>query len=290
MSFSSEIKENLSKTNNLTNKIAVKYELIGYLISNNISCEKNKIKYTTINQYNINRFSKLISNLKILDFKIDLKGKKYSITCQKIKKLEEIAYQEQEIIVTEKIEEIEDQEENCKALIRGAFLGGGSMNDPENKYHLEITFSTKQNAMRIKKILDINEIITKELERKKGYSLYMKEGEEISKFLAFIGASKGVLRFEEIRVLREIKNNINRKVNCETANITKTVGAAVKQIEHIKLLKKTGEFDSLPDSLKEIASLRLEHPEATLTELGQMLQNPIGKSGVNHRLNSLMSM
>ena len=139
-------------------------------------------------------------------------------------------------------------------------------------------------------MLEKMQIDLKALERKNGYSLYMKDGEEISKFLAFIGANNSVLKFEEIRVLREMKNNVNRKVNCETANLNKTINAAVKQIEAIKKLKESGKLESLNSNLKEIASLRVENPDATLTELGQMLQNPIGKSGVNHRLNQLMEL
>jgi len=127
----------------------------------------------------------------------------------------------------------------------------------------------------------------KEMQRKSGYSLYLKEGEEISKFLAFVGANSAVLKFEEIRVLRDMKNNINRKVNCETANLSKTINAAVKQIEAIKNIQKKGKFESLSDNLKEIAILRLENPDASLIELGQMLKEPIGKSGVNHRLKQL---
>ena len=127
----------------------------------------------------------------------------------------------------------------------------------------------------------------KEMQRKSGYSLYLKEGEEISKFLAFIGANLAVLKFEEIRVLRDMKNNINRRVNCETANLSKTINAAVKQIEAIKNIQRQGKFESLSDNLKEIAILRLENPDASLIELGQMLKEPIGKSGVNHRLKQL---
>ncbi len=284
MSFSSEVKEYLSKINNLKNKQEVKYELIGYLISNNTTCTNSKIMYSTVNEYNINRFSKLISNLNVVDFKIELKGKNYMITLPKIN-MQEIKY------VKNNIEINNVEGDNLKkALIRGVFLGGGSVNNPEKKYHMEIILSTYENAKFIKNILQEQNIETKELQRKTGYSLYIKEGEQISKFLAYTGANTAVLKFEEIRVIRDMKNNINRKVNCETANITKTVNAAVKQIEAIKLLKKQRKFESLPDTLKEIANLRLENPDATLVELGQMLKTPIGKSGVNHRLNSIIQI
>ncbi len=295
MSFSSELKENLSKIANLKNKEFVKYELIGYLISNNTTYYQKKICYSTVNEYNINRFSKLLSNLGILNFQIELKGKNYKITLPKIDFLEEICYEGQDIVLSSifqetltKLQKKNTQEEmTIKALIRGIFLGSGSVNNPENKYHLEMILSTQESANIIKELLEKAEIHLKEMKRKSGFSLYLKEGEEISKLLAFIGANSAVLKFEEIRVLRDMKNNINRKVNCETANLSKTITAAVKQINAIQKLQKEGKFETLPDSLKEIAILRLENPDASLIELGQMLKEPIGKSGVNHRLKQI---
>ncbi len=295
MSFSSELKENLSKMANLNNKELVKYELIGYLISNNTTYNQKIICYSTVNEYNINRFSKLLSNLDILNFQIALKGKTYQITLPKIDSIEEISYEEQDIILStsfqEKLSKITNkntqEEMTIKALIRGIFLGSGSVNNPENKYHLEMILSTQKSANIIKETLEKAEIHIKTMQRKSGFSLYLKEGEEISKLLAFIGANSAVLKFEEIRVLRDMKNNINRKVNCETANLSKTITAAVKQINAIQKLQKEGKFETLPETLKEIAILRLENPDASLSELGQMLKEPIGKSGVNHRLKQL---
>ena len=121
-------------------------------------------------------------------------------------------------------------------------------------------------------------------------SVYSKDGEEISKFLAFIEASSAVLKFEEIRVYRDMRNNVNRLVNCETANLAKTVDAAVKQVNAIKKLKETGKFNKMPENLKELAELRLENPEASLAELGAMLKEPVGKSGVNYRLKMIIKM
>ena len=295
MSFSSEMKENLSKISNLNNKELVKYELIGYLISNNTTCNKSKISYSTVNEFNINRFSKLISNMNMLDFKIEIKGKTFKITYPKTYTIDGITYTNEDVELSTEFEnnfkniyKINSTEELAiKALIRGVFLGSGSVNNPENKYHLEIILSTEKNAKIIRQLLHKVDINMKELLRKNGYSLYLKEGEEISKFLAFIGANSAVLKFEEIRVLRDMKNNINRKVNCETANLSKTVQAAVKQIEAIKNIQKQGKFENLPENLKEIAILRLENPDASLMELGQMLKQPIGKSGVNHRLKQI---
>lgn len=286
MSFSSKIKENLSRMSNLANKEIVKHELVGYLISNNTVYKNEKITYKTENEYNINRFSKLLSNLNILNYKIEIKGNNYIVTTSKIEQIEQIQYTNEDIEYVGNTE----KEELAKSIIRGAFLGAGSVNNPESKYHLEIILSTEYNAKKIVKLLATLTITAKIIKRKNGYGIYIKDGEEISKLLALIGASSSVLKFEEIRVIRDIKNNINRKVNCETANLTKTVNAAVKQTEAIRKLQKSGEFDKLSDNLKEIANLRLENPDASLIELGQMLKEPLGKSGVNHRLNKILEI
>lgn len=278
MSFSSEIKEELSKTNNLKNKEEVKYEFLGYLISSNISIKKNKIEYSTENEYNINRLNKLLNNLNI-DYDICVKGNLFVIKFA----IENIEYY---INLLSNIE----KENLKKAFIRGSFLGSGSINDPKKKYHIEISLENKEYANILKNILNEFNIIFKELERKSSYSLYSKDGEEISKFLALIGASKAVINFEEIRVIRDIRNNVNRKVNCETANLNKTVNAAVRQIEDIKFIYNSKAEDKLSDSLKEIANLRMENPDISLVELGKLLKEPIGKSGVNHRLKKIQEI
>lgn len=162
-------------------------------------------------------------------------------------------------------------------------MGAGSINNPRNKYHLEIIFKDKECAEFTLKLLNEYSIGAKILEK----TVYLKDGEEISKMLALVGGHSTVLKFEEIRVLREMKNNVNRIVNCETANLNKTINAAVKQAELIKKLKKSGKFNNLPEDLKEIANLREENPEATLEQLGAMLKNPIGKSSVSHRFKKI---
>ena len=278
MSFSSEIKEELSKTNNLKNKEEVKYEFLGYLISSNISIKKNKIEYSTENEYNINRLNKLLNNLNI-DYDICVKGNLFVIKFD----IENIEYY---INLLSNIE----KENLKKAFIRGSFLGSGSINDPKKKYHIEISLENKEYANILKNILNEFNIIFKELERKSSYSLYSKDGEEISKFLALIGASKAVINVEEIRVIRDIRNNVNRKVNCETANLNKTVNAAVRQIEDIKFIYNSKAEEKLSDSLKEIANLRMENPDISLVELGKLLKEPIGKSGVNHRLKKIQEI
>ena len=277
MSFSAELKEEISKIENLSNKEAVKYELIGYLISSNIANEDNKIKFSTENEYNINRFAKLLNNMNISDYEIELQGKIFVITFSK-RKVEEL-----ENIETLNVEQI-------KWLIRGAYLGAGSINNPEKKYHLEIGISNVENANKIIQYLKEFEIKSNIVEKKGEYAIYIKDGEAISKILALIGANKSVLKFEEIRVQREMNNKINRIVNCETANLNKTINASIEQIEAIKRLKSSGKFEKLDEPLKEIAELRLKNPNSNLTELGKMLKNPVGKSGVNYRLKKIMEI
>lgn len=289
MSFSTDVKEELSKINNYTKKDSLRMELIGFLMIANTVVVGQKIRYSTESQYTINRFAKLLSNCEIMDYTIELQGKTFSIFLPKGKLLEELEIQEKNKIVIrkEKMEEAfqKNEEQKTKDFLRGAFLGGGSINNPEKKYHLEIKFSADSNKEEMMKRLEKQNIKMKELSASP--ILYLKEGEEISNFLAFIGASSGVLRFEEIRVMRDVRNNVNRLVNCETANLNKTINSAVKQIEDIKFIKQKRKFGELSEQLKEIAELRVTYPEKSFVELGQLLKEPIGKSGVSHRLKAI---
>ena len=270
MSFSADVKIELSKINNLKNKDEVYAELQGYLSTANFSTAKNINKFSTENEYNINRFAKLLNNVGIVNYKIDIQGKNYIITFNN--SLENIDFTD--IMQNDKL---------SKIFVRGAFLGSGSINNPQNKYHLEIILINKNVSNMVKNILEKFNIRAKILEKEKYFSIYIKDGEEISKFLALIGANTAVLKFEEIRVIRDMKNKVNRLVNCETANLNKTLGASVQQIADIKKIREKGIFDKLPKELKEIAILREENPNATLEELGSMLSKPIGKSSVNNR-------
>lgn len=292
MSFSSDIKQELNKNSNLANKDIVKQELIGYLLSGNTSAEKDKkIKFSTESDYNINRFSKLLTNLNI-NHDINISGKTFCVTI-KIKEINWIEIKEDNIIIKDKKEETQktkESEEYQKALIRGLFMGAGSINNPENKYHLEMIVANKESLQQIKTILENLGIQIKTLQTKQKYSLYLKEGEEISKFLALIGANKAVMKFEDIRIQREMRGKVNRLVNCESANLNKTINASIEQIAAIKKLKETKKFNKLDDNLKEIANLRLENPDMPLSELGKLLKNPIGKSGVNYRLKKIMEI
>lgn len=275
MSFSSDLKVELSRINNLKNKQEVHAEFLGYLVTTNINVKGKNIKFSTENEYNINRFAKLLNNMYIDNYKIKLSGKAYSITFRDEKIIEQLD--------CKNIEKFLAEDNLKKAYVRGNFMGAGSINNPNNKYHLEIIFEKDEYANLTLNLLEQYGINSKILEK----TLYIKDGEEISNFLALIGGNSAVLKFEEIRVFREMKNNVNRLVNCETANLNKTISASVKQIETIKRLKKSGKFNNLPEDLKEIANLRLENPDATLEQLGNMLKNPIGKSSVSHRFKKL---
>ena len=295
MSFSSDIKQELNKTNSLVNKENVKFELIGYLISVNITVINSRnVKFSTESDYNINRFSKLLSNLEI-NHDIDVNGKTFNIVTKAfdINKLEFLEIQSNKVLLKDEINHIGidvKAEEKERALIRGAFLGAGSINNPENSYHLEIVVSNENNLQILQKILEQLDVHTKELITKNRYSIYIKEGEEISKFLALIGANKAVMQFEDIRIQKEMRGKVNRIVNCETANLNKTINAAIEQIAAIKKLQKEGKFSKLDDNLKEIAILRVENPDMSLVELGKLLKEPVGKSGVNYRLKKIVEI
>lgn len=270
MSFSSDVKEELSNLNTYSKKELLEAELIGYLLSSNTTYKDGNFEFITENEFNIERFYKILFKLEI-EYEPETRRKVYVAKLQKpnVRNVENLS-----------------KDEEKRALVRGIFLGSGSVNNPSKKYHLEILLNEKDTAHYVQNILKEAEIKTKILESNS--TIYIKEGEEISKFLAFIGAQKSVLNFEEIRVMKDLRNTVNRQVNCETANLTKTVNAAVVQIEAINFLKKMKKFEELPDSLIEIAELRVQYPEMSLKDLGENLEKPIGKSGVNHRLKKII--
>lgn len=176
----------------------------------------------------------------------------------------------------------------CKrAFIRGAFISAGSISDPSKAYHFEIALPTRPKAVQLREMLDVFGIEAKIVQRKRYFVVYLKEGSQIVDILNVMEAHIALMNLENVRILKEMRNSINRQVNCETANINKTVAAASKQVEDILFIKKIIGFGDLDEGLEEIASLRLAHPEASLKELGEMLSVPIGKSGVNHRLRKL---
>ena len=176
----------------------------------------------------------------------------------------------------------------CKrAFIRGAFLAAGSMSDPEKAYHLEIVLPDSKRANQLIEIINSFLIDAKVVVRKKYHVVYIKEGSQIVDLLNIMEAHNALMKFENVRILKEMRNSINRQVNCEAANINKTVMAATKQIDDINFIKETIGFEGLSEGLEDVAKLRISFPEASLKELGDMLCPPIGKSGVNHRLKKL---
>lgn len=176
-----------------------------------------------------------------------------------------------------------------KSYLRGAFLAGGSINNPEtSSYHLEIFNAYKEHNTALCELLNDFDLRARELERKSGHIVYMKEAEKITEFLSVIGAHNALFKFEDVRIVRDMRNSVNRLVNCETANLNKTIGAAFRQIESIQLIDKEVGLDALPEKLREIAILRVRHQEVSLKELGELVPNgKISKSGVNHRLKKI---
>lgn len=174
-----------------------------------------------------------------------------------------------------------------RSFIRGAFLASGSMSDPEKSYHFEIVCSSQHKADQMREIMNSFDVDAKIVQRKKNFIVYLKEGAQIVDMLNIMEAHVALMNLENVRILKDMRNSVNRQVNCETANINKTVNAAVKQIEDIHLIQEKLGLDGLTPALREIALLRLEYPEAALKELGTYLEPPMGKSGVNHRLRKL---
>lgn len=180
------------------------------------------------------------------------------------------------------------QQSCCKrAYIRGAFLAAGSISNPDKSYHFEIVCHSMEQAKQLQEVINYFELDAKIVERKNHFVVYLKEGSQIVDILNVMEAHVALMNLENVRILKEMRNAVNRKVNCETANISKTVNAAVKQVEDIIYIRDTMGLSNLPDNLREMAELRLEYPEAPLKELGTYLNPPVGKSGVNHRLRKI---
>nr|SFZ87604.1 FIG001886: Cytoplasmic hypothetical protein [Loigolactobacillus rennini] len=188
--------------------------------------------------------------------------------------------------------EVINSTQKIRSYLRGAFLAGGSVNNPKtSRYHLEIYSLYEAHNQEVAKMINQFGLNARITERRGGYIVYLKEGEKIADFLQLIGATSAMLKFEDIRIVRDMRNSVNRLVNCETANLNKTIDAATKQIENIKLIQRVAGLDSLPHKLQEIAELRLAHPDITLKELGQRVPSgAISKSGINHRLRKLMQV
>lgn len=192
-------------------------------------------------------------------------------------------------LITRVSPKVRNEPQRERSYLRGAFLAGGSVNNPETaRYHLEIYSLYKDHNDDVLKMMNDFGLNARTVERRSGWITYLKEAEKIADFLQVIGATNAMLKFEDVRIVRDMRNSVNRLVNCETANLNKTIDAAQRQIDNIRYLQRTGMLDSLPAKLQEVAMLRLNHPEVSLQELGEMVPSgPISKSGINHRLRKL---
>lgn len=189
-------------------------------------------------------------------------------------------------------DEIKNNEQKKRSYLRGAFLAGGSVNHPESShYHLEIYSNYEEHNEGICQMMNDFDLNAKTITRRNGFITYIKEAEKISDFLVIIGATSAVLKFEDIRIVRDMRNSVNRLVNCENANLNKTIDASQRQIEAIKLIEEHQGLDSLPEKLRAMAKFRIQNPDLSLKELGEQIPGgPISKSGVNHRLRKLVKL
>ena len=215
--------------------------------------------------------------------------RKYFTLLKKTFNIDIALYHQQKEQVFEAIRGPSLLQKSCcrRAYLRGAFLAAGSVSDPEKSYHLELICHSQKRADEIRELLSTFEIDARQVIRKKNHVVYLKEGTQIVDTLNVIGAHHALMDFENSRIFKDMRNSINRRVNCETANIGKTVTASVKQTEDIRLIIQSGEYAGLPKPLQEMADIRLQYPNVPLKELGELMTPPIGKSGVNHRLRKL---
>ena len=305
MSFSSKVKEELSKDcNNPRHCCIAETAAIISMCGKVIFDEKDRVrieihtenvtvarKYFTLlkKTYNINtdisiRHSSSLNKSRsyILSVNDDETARKILMTCRLMKPFGVI---EEDFSISDSLI---IQRECCKrAFIRGAFLASGSVSDPVKTYHFEIVCLSEAKAKQLQMIMETFNINARVIKRRKYFVVYVKDSSQVVDLLNIMGAYNALMDMENVRIVKDMRNNVNRKVNCETANINKTVSAAVKQIEDIRFIQMSSAFDELPESLQEMAELRVRYPEATLAELGQLLDRPVGKSGVNHRLKKI---
>ena len=305
MSFSSKVKEELSKDcNNPRHCCIAETAAIISMCGKVIFDEKDHVrieihtenvtvarKYFTLlkKTYNINtdisiRHSSSLNKSRsyILSVNDDETARKILMTCRLMKPFGVI---EEDFSISDSLI---IQRECCKrAFIRGAFLASGSVSDPVKTYHFDIVCLSEAKAKQLQMIMETFNINARVIKRRKYFVVYVKDSSQVVDLLNIMGAYNALMDMENVRIVKDMRNNVNRKVNCETANINKTVSAAVKQIEDIRFIQMSSAFDELPESLQEMAELRVRYPEATLAELGQLLDTPVGKSGVNHRLKKI---
>lgn len=303
MTFSLDAKNELSKLE-LSDKCCQLVELAALVRMNGtISIGSNRInlKFTTENASIARRIFSIIKTFYETEVEVMVrrnrqlkKNNNYLILINQgdisRKILEDVGFIKKDDIISHRYKMPDDLIKNrcCKrSYIRGAFLGGGSISNPEKAYHLEFVTNNEEFAEDLSDIINSFGLKSKVIMRKDNYVVYLKEAEQISDLLNIVGAHQALLKFEDIRVLKDVRNNINRIVNCETANLTKTIDASMRQIEQIEIINNKMGLNRLPANLRVVAEIRLNNPDATLKEIGELLDPPIGKSGVNHRFRKI---
>ena len=272
MSFSSDVKVELARQHSKAKHCQIAELSAMIMQEGRISMQPLALSFETDNPILIEKYATLMKRA----FDVDVEKPLDSQDCKKI---------------IEAIQGLYLEKTCCKrAFIRGAFMASGSMTDPNKAYHFEIVCRTPEQAARLQELMREFETEPKVIERKNYHVVYLKEGSQIVDMLNVMEAYVSLMNLENVRILKEVRNSVNRQVNCETANISKTVNAAVKQIADIELIRDTDGLDSLPLPLREMAMVRLEYPEAPLKDLGKYMDPPVGKSGINHRLRKLAAL
>lgn len=305
MSFSSDLKEELTKVSTHNNECCKLAELAGYLISNcNIVKSNNKfiLKMTTESSSAIRRmynaFKKLYDVIPVTNIEKEKNQKEnlYELVVENdddLKKIFSNSLVNIDVnlqIVIDDGDKIKSKDCCMKSFLRGVFLGSGSIMEPNNGNHLEILLQNTQNINFINSVLIEFGINAKMMKRKNTLVLYIKDSDTIADFLRVIGSNKGILIFEQTKVEKEYRNNMNRKINFEVANIDKTAVAASEQLKDIMILKQNKMFEKLPKNLKQIANLRIKYPEASLDKIGNMLEPALSRSGVSHRFKKIKEL
>ncbi|MFA7744334.1 DNA-binding protein WhiA [Salinicoccus roseus] len=299
MSFASEMKNELTRIE--VDTCCMKSELSALIKMNGALSHFNGewiINIQTENAAIARRIFSLIRNLYGVEIELlvrrKMKLKKNNVYISRIKKdsrkvLEDLDIMKGGVLSHEISDTVKEKECCIRSYLRGAFLAGGSVNNPETSaYHLEIFSLYEEHAQSLTELMNGYQLNAKFIERKRGYITYLKEAEKIAEFLSLIGGYQALLKFEDIRIVRDMRNSVNRLVNCETANLNKTISAAMRQVENIQFIDEEIGLDELPERLREIARLRVEHQDVSLKELGEMMSTGvISKSGVNHRLRKL---
>jgi len=299
MSFSTDTKQELCKK--LSTRVLLQYSELYAMLLLGRSFTADSIVFKTENEHTFSHYLFLMNKLFKPQFEVvaPMRGetgrnKNYTVTltrpsdCRRI--FEHYGHDSRELSLRVNRANIEDEDQH-RAFIRGAFLACGSVTDPEKAYHLEFSVSYRNLCMdicRIVREIQDCDITIKMLSRQGSYIAYVKDSEQITDLLTYMGAVVASMSVMGTKAIKQIRNTANRRANSEIANLQKTASASAAQIKAIRKLKRTGDYNLLSDELKEVAQLRYDYPELTLRELGAMLDPPISRSGVNHRLEKII--